>query len=398
MRIAPCLFILFVPLAVCTCPPATFAAVPADDVMIKVELEDYGAGSGLSPVQLDGAAHGKAMALASDAMAAGGLNLPPGDYTLLLRTFAPAGDQDGFFVEIDGTRTRRVAPIGRWGVLAFPFSVKTQRQVTLTVLGQEAGIVVDRLAVVRGTFADEAVDFADIPDKTPPGESVGLADLVRLRAPARLRELPQEPFTFNRETLFLENFATLPGGVTGECAIVPGKWDQALYLGVPDGRFEVPAAEFALGQQGTIEWWVRPRPAQRLWHDQGWHYFLHAAPAAAGGLQLDLSRHPATQLRLTVAAGEAVETLEVNTNAADLEEWHHILVSWDLTGDRQHLWLLFDGVGECSFFPRSFEQAAFSSLQFANTPRDSGLPWLFMDGAIDEIRVSSVSVAERLEE
>ncbi|MHB8997488.1 MAG: LamG-like jellyroll fold domain-containing protein [Armatimonadota bacterium] len=379
------------------CPAAQAAEVPPGDVLLKVELEQYGASGGLTPVAQPGASAGVGMALDADTVVSGALKLPAGKYTLLLRTFAPAGDQDGFFIEINGVRTRRVAEIGRWAVLALPFEVAAEGVIPIAVIGQEPGLIVDQIAVVRGSFGDNTVDLTKLADTASPKTRVGLEAVTRLVVPVRLRELQQAPWKPEKNTLFYSNLDAVPTGATGETKLSPGKWGQGLYVGVPDGRYDVDASKLLVGQAGTVEWWVRPRPGQRLWQDQGWHYFLHCKGKGAQDVTFDLSRQANTGLQLTASCGEVTERVRVTGAGADLEQWHHLLVSWDFRSDKQYLWLLFDGVGLGSFFPRTFSSSAFSSIEFGNTPSGSELPWLFMDGALDEVRISSTPVTDRLE-
>ncbi|MEN6544699.1 MAG: hypothetical protein ABFE07_01505 [Armatimonadia bacterium] len=376
-------------------PPASAVEIPAADVVLKCEIENFGTNAGLSAMVIPGASGDMAMALTSEAMAAAGIKLTQGKYTLLLRTFAPAGDQDGFFVEINGVRTRRVAPIGRWGVVAFPFSVKGTEPSTVSVIGQEAGMVVDQVVVVRGTYSDDEVDVVKLPMSSQ-GRQLALSEMPRFRMPARLHTLPQKPTTSGPDVLCRQSFDGAVAGVSGEHHQGEGKWRQAVYLDAPDGRLDLDTRDIKFGPTGTIEWWVKPRPAQRLWHDQGWHYFLYAAPAVAEGLQIDLSRHPSTNLRLSFTQAKSEESVELSTTSAGLDEWHHILVSWDLSGESQRVWLLFDGVGLCSQFPKTFSVPAFCTLQFCNTPAGWDVPLLPMDGGIDELVISRQSVSARL--
>lgn len=382
---------------VAVCALAQAADIPAGDVLLKAELEQYGVAGGVSTFAQPGASGGSAPALSADAVVAGALKLTAGKYTLLLRTFAPAGDQDGFFIEINGVRTRRVAEIGRWAVLALPFEVPTEGNIPVSVIGQEEGLLVDQIAVVRGTFADNSVDLTKLTDTVKPGAKQGLGLLSRLVVPARLKTMQQAPWVPDRATVFYSALEVIPPGATGATKLGPGKWGQALYVGVPDGRLDVDAMKLSALPTGTIEWWVRPRPGQRLWQDQGWHYFLHCQGRGTQDLTLDLFRHAMTGLQLTATSGTKSEKLRLAGTGADLEAWHHLLVSWDLRGDRQYLWLLFDGVGLCSFFPKSLPTASFSTIELGNTPSGSDLPWLFMDGGLDEVRISSEPVTERLE-
>ncbi len=378
------------------------ADIAADDVMLKIEVQSWGQSRGLSPVGADEASDGVAMALSADASAMGALELPAGDYTLVLWATAPAGDADGFFVEINGARTRLLARIGSWGTLALPFKVARAGPVTIQIIGQEPGLTIDQIAVVRGTYPQGEIDYADIPGETT-GESIGLDDIPRLTAPCELAALPEEPFVADDTTVYHESFDQPCAGVVGEHRWAAGRWGQALILDMPDGRFDVDATELGIAEQGTVEWWVKTRPAARVWWDQGWHYFLHLEPATEDGVQIDVSKYR-TSLETWVTLNGAPyaldqgihETVQMSTGDLSIEDWHHILVSWDLSGERQWLWVMIDGVGTQSFFPRSFDPSPFVRIEIGNTPSDWDVPYLPMDGAIDELRVSNVSVRDRL--
>jgi hypothetical protein len=381
------------------------ADVSPEDVVMKLEIERYGVCSGLEATKVEGAAGGVAMALAKpDSGARGAVKLAPGDYTLLVRVWAPAGDQDGFYVDVRDQRDRRVPPSQRsWHTLAYSLTVREQETVPIAVVGQELGLVVDQIAIVRGTYETDDVRTVDLPGGEAEDAQVSPDDLPRLVAPARLAELPASPFAASQDTLLHESFEEPPEGVSGAHHMVEGKFGKAVHLGVPDGRFVADASKMEFGGKGTIEFWLRPRPAQRLWWDQGWHYFIHCEPAedsGPGALSLSLSRLPATQLQLSasVPGGDKTEAIRISTNSVDADAWHHLLVSWDMTGKRQRLWLLLDGVGQQVFFEPIFEPTAFARIEIGNTPLSSDLPFLFLDGAIDELQISKVSVADRLAE
>ncbi len=380
------------------------ADLTEDDVILKIEFESWGEARGLQPIGRENASGDVAMAMASDACAAGGLKLAAGEYTLLFSDYAPAGDQDAFFVEIDGERTRLKGHIGSWGTIVHPFHVEEDGTVTILILGQEAGMTLDRMAVVRGSHDAGDISFADVPGETT-GESVGLDEVERLSTSCRLAEVPSDPATPDERTVYREDFETECGGVSGEHRWMDGPFGQALVLDMPDGQFTIDASDLSIGEQGTVEWWARPREAAHVWWDQGWHYFIHAEPAQPGGTQLDVqllrsylslyASPDGTPYGMTEGLHERAQ---MGTGNLSIHDWHHMLVSWDFTGDRQYLWVMVDGVGMESFFPRAFEPGAFSRIEFANTPSDWEIPYLPMDGAIDAIRIRDVSVAGRLAE
>lgn len=373
------------------------------DVILKSEVENLPFTERLSPVIYDGVT---GMAFPATGIAMAGLELQPGEYTLLIHCYAPAGDQDGFFVEIDGRQTRRTAPIGRWGTLAYPFTTEKAGKIGISIIGQEPGMTVDAIAVVRGTHSDNDPRLDQVPGEMKKGVEIKVEDLPRLTLTVALAEGVEEPLPADEHTVYLEHLDAECAGVTGEHHWGEGQFGQALYLDVPDGRFAVDASGFDLAGEGTVEWWVKPRPAQQLWSDQGWHYFLHCRAKDDKGLQLDLSRHPKSQLRLVASSSEGPyfppdkpgtrEWAEMTTHGSAFDTWHHLLVSWKIADGRSYLWVMVDGVGRQSFFPTQHSPDGFSAIEFGNTPSHWDVPYLFMDGGIDEIRIQNISVADRL--
>ncbi|MFW6155931.1 MAG: hypothetical protein ACOC7J_01320 [Armatimonadota bacterium] len=401
-------FLILITVAMTLGPLA--AAIAADiseeDVLLKTELESWGRTAGLSPVGYPEASGGVAMAMSADAVAVDALHLEAGEYSLVLWQHGPAPDADGFFVEIAGERTRLLGTNDSWGTLALPFTVQETGSVAIAIIGQEPRMTIDRIAVVRGSYDQRRdspveIEFADIPGETA-GERIGLDEVERLATPARLSDAPTSPLDADASTVLQEDFED-ECHVVGEHHWTDGPFGRALVLEMPDGRFDIDATELEIGEQGTIEWWVKTREAARVWWDQGWHYFLHLSPAEPGGAQLDLDKHVGS-LSLTVTPdGDPYERNDgecerAQFNAAGLsnEDWHHLLVSWDLRGDRQFVWVMVDGRGTEMFFPRTFEPTGFARVEFGNTPSEWDIPHLPMDGAIDAIRISNVSVADRL--
>ena len=393
-----CLLVLYLGVA-----DAQAGQVTEADVILKSEVENLPVTERLSPAIYDGVT---GMAFPATGLAMAGLELETGDYTLLVHCYAPAGDQDGFFVEIEGRQTRRTAPIGRWGTLAYPFTTEKAGKVGISIIGQEPGMTVDAVAVVKGTHQDNDPRFDQVPGEMKRGVEIKIEDLPRLALTVTLAEKAEGPLTADEHTVYIEHFDAECNGVTGDYHWGEGQFGQALYLDVPDGRFAVDASGFDLAGEGTVEWWVKPRPAQQLWSDQGWHYFLHCRAKDDKGLQLDLSRHPKSQLRLIASSSEGPyfppdkpgtrEWAEMSTSSLAFDIWHHVLVSWKIGEERTHLWVMVDGVGRQSFFPTQHSPAGFSAIEFGNTPSHWDVPYLFIDGGIDEIRIQNISVADRL--
>lgn len=225
------------------------------------------------------------------------------------------------------------------------------------------------------------------------------------RTPVQLAVVPAQPLPADEATVYRQDFEGSLTGASGEFQRGPGRWGSGLQLQMPDGRYDVAAADWDWAQQGTIEWWVQPRPAAQIWRNQGWHYFLHVRPEQPDGFQLDLWRHPLTSLRLSASRGLAPhgpidqppERIEIDTRNLDIDAWHHLVVSWDLAGERQRIWLLLNGSGQQLCVPAgTFPPGRFASLEFGNRPSGWQTPFIPLDGAIDALRVQAESVANRL--
>jgi hypothetical protein len=349
------------------------------------------------------------MSMSDQALAVGALNLEAGEYSLVMWQHGPAPDADGFFVDLAGTRTRLLGTNDSWGTISLPFTVRETGGVAIAIIGQEPGMTIDRIAVVRGSYdqrrdAPVEIRFSEIPGETA-GDRVTLDEVERLATPCKLAEAPLEPLAADAGTVYAEDFEVPCEGVVGEHRWMEGPFGRALVLRMPDGRFDVDASGLDIAEQGTIEWWVKTREAARVWWDQGWHYFLHAAPAELGGTQFDLDKHVRTLAFTITPGGEPYALAEgtheqttLNVAGVENDAWHHVLVSWELFGGRQYVWVMVDGQGMQKFFPDSFGPADFARIEFGNTPSDWDLPYLPLDGAIDAIRISNVSVRDRLAE
>ncbi len=384
-------------------PPCPAASVSEDDVLLIEEIENFGQTVGLEPVGMEDASGKIAMALGGpQSSAQGAVKLPPGKYTVLVSVWAPAGDQDGFFVDIRDRRDRRVPPGQRaWHTLAYDLQTTTEEIVPISVIVQEVGLRVDQIAVVKGTLKTDEVRAIDVPTAKMQGVQMSLDELPRLVSTAVLASVPDAPFVENEDTVAHLDFEADIQGATGASEVAEGRFGRGLYLGAPDGRLVLELSDPGLGAAGTVEFWVRPRPAQRLWWDQGWHYFLHLEPAAeapAEAVSIGLSRHPGTQLQLSARGLQSPpgEAISIATGSASIEDWHHLLVSWDFSAKPQYLWLLLDGVGKQVHFTPWITGAPFRRIEIGNAPLSGGLPYLQLDGTVDEVLVSRRSVKSRL--
>lgn len=359
------------------------------EVLLCREFESFGAGYGVSVVPFPGATGGTAGSLSSDAEQTTALRLQPGPYTLVMRTWAPAGDQDAFFVTFNSRRVRRTVPIGRWGAVTWPFKAEGA-PVFLLIEGQEPGVIIDRIAIVRGTHADGTVDLGTMALER--GDAVAVPAETAPRSVRRCvlkQALPTVRDPWPKAALAVD-FSKTTGKLVGHGSVVTDAAGEFALLDMPDGRFDLDLSPVGAEQALTIGWWVRPRPAASVWSDQGWHFFL-GAHSSDGTLRIELSRHIVSGLKLRVAEGSIEEAIVLETRHLDPQEWHHLFVSWDLGGDRQELWLCVDGRGRTVRFPKAFTPRQIGVLEFGNSPSSSGLPFLPMDGALDGIWVQSGS-------
>ncbi|MBT3378170.1 MAG: hypothetical protein HN742_27105 [Lentisphaerae bacterium] len=379
-------------LCVYACLSVVFAGLcrgQGPDVLLCREFENFGEGPGVSVVPFAEASGGTAGSLAPSAERVTALRLKPGAYTLVMRTWAPAGDQDAFFVTFGSRRIRRTVPIGRWGSVSWPFEAGVS-PVFLVIEGQEPGVIIDRLAIVRGTHADESIDLAK--SALMRGDTVTVPPETAPRSVRRcvLRQpLPAVRGSWPNAGLAVD-FTDTIGTFRGHGSIRTDAAGEFAALEMPDGRFDLDASSVGNGEALTIGWWVKPRPAASVWSDQGWHFFL-GVRSQDGARRIELSRHVVLGMRLRIAAGKAEEAIVLATRQLDPLKWHHLLVSWDLRGDRQKLWFLIDGRGKSVRFPAAFAPSRIKTLEFGNSPSGSGLPFLAMDGALDGIWVQDDS-------
>ncbi len=184
-------------------PPCPAASVSEDDVVLVEEIENFGRTVGLEPVGMEDASGKIAMILGGpQSSAQGAVKLPPGKYTLLVSVWAPAGDQDGFFVDIRDLRDRRVPPGQRaWHTLAYDLQTTAEEIVPISVVVQEVGLRVDQIAVVKGTLKTNAVRAIDVPTAKMQGVQMSLDELPRLVSTAVLAAVPDAPFTADADTV-----------------------------------------------------------------------------------------------------------------------------------------------------------------------------------------------------
>ena len=377
-------------LSVCMWLSFVFAGVcrgGSPEILLCREFENFGEGHGVTVVSFPGASGETAGSLASVAELTTALRLKSGPYTLVMRTWAPAGDQDAFFVTIDSKRVRRTVPIGKWGSVTWPFKAGAA-PVFLLIEGQEPGVIIDRIGIVRGTHLDGTVDLGRM-DLKHGGTIVAPAETLPCytRSCVLKQALPAIRDPWPGAALAVD-FTKAVGKFSGQGRIMTDADGAFASLEMPDSRLDVGISPVGDGKTLTIGWWVKPRHAAEVWSDQGWHFFL-GARSIDGALRIELSRHVLSGFRLRVAEGTAEEAIVLDTRHLDPMKWHHLLVSWDLRGDRQRLWLLVNGRGRSTRFPTTFTARRIGVLEFGNSPSGSGLPFLPMDGALDGIWIQS---------
>jgi len=151
---------------------------------------------------------------------------------------------------------------------------------------------------------------------------------------------------------------------------VPGKWGQALYLGVPDGRFGVEAASLKLGLTGTIEWWVRPRRPSACGMTRAGITSCTATRRMRRGPRSTSAANPLTRLQLTAACGGAGRAIAVGTPA--MRTWRSGIICWSpgtFAVARQYLWAAVSTARASAVLPRVFAGPPLPACSSATPPR-----------------------------
>jgi hypothetical protein len=172
-------------------------------------------------------------------------------------------------------------------------------------------------------------------------------------------------------------------------------------------------------RQGTCEFWMRSAEDVDLLADTKDRYLLTILPefylgyGKRPGVHLVMRTHAATRSLQFAAntdrihwyshlngawiADSARTTLHMPLSVLSGKEWHHVLCSWDMTGEGR-IWLVVDGKGATTKFDAPPEQGApipcykiFLGGSYFPEVYCPSAPALF-----DEFRISDQSVASRL--
>ncbi len=341
--------------------PHLGAAPP--DMLFRVEAEDLPTVAACLVADDPHAGGGSSVVLASQASLVGAeVNLPAGDYTLLLSLGAPDAGHDAVYVTVPGGEVR--LPVGRFGelaTLAQPFSVAEAGTIVLSVRPDpdELGVAIDQGGLARGTTEagveladldapDEALELAALAGVPAAGEVVEVAGPVS--GEVTLAELPAQQHARGPDTLFLATFdesadAEYARGI-GACSnlsgapLTEGRWGQA--LDCADARTHVLySMDRNLARRaGTLECRVRSAQAN-LWSDGAEHYLLTLRPRRRMvgepriAVRLDVFKGEDDALHLRATGAPAPVDLAIPTAGLAPGEWHHIAISWEAPAARR---------------------------------------------------------------
>ena len=249
-------------------------------------------------------------------------------------------------------------------------------------------------AFFRGVIADVRVYNRALPADEIMTLSTGhLPNYLSEGATFELADLPDGPQRRDPHTLLLANFdrdntndadyalfdPVADAGVGSKK--VPGKFGKAVALA--GGLRHYGPYRFSTGNiiynghanvnmsRGTLEFWIRSAKGANLWTDQGRHLFVHVAmsrsPEFAGRPRFEMVLEKTETGLVQFAAVPSVKNTKpvlvpgieeppagqgvLCLPAAKLapEEWHHLLIAWDVK-DGGRLWLAVDGKGVTSSF------------------------------------------------
>jgi hypothetical protein len=223
----------------------------------------------------------------------------------------------------------------------------------------------------NGRKYEWAIVYDAAGNPVPP--TIGVPDTT----PCRLPAVPDQPAARDRHTCLLADFdaadqnnAAFARVERREVGIgnqpdAPGRFGGGVSVTGAEGCVMYPGLDNYDPRRGTVEFWAQSRDAPGIWADGKEHWLLVLYPERAGAS----ARYGMTPYFVTLrkTADNLLNLSIVNTSAAAYaaavslrsgrswsvslpaealapEAWHHLLVSWDLTGTGR-AWLLVDGEG-----------------------------------------------------
>ncbi|MCE5240770.1 hypothetical protein LLH23_20095 [bacterium] len=249
-------------------------------------------------------------------------------------------------------------------------------------------------------------------------------------SPCQLQAVPDQPLTRDRHTTLLANFDDDDSndaiyarvhrqevGV-GSKPDAPGKFGGGVCVDVVSTSVMYPGLDNVNPLVGQAEFWAKASGQQPLWNDGKEHWLLVVYPERAGASArhgtapcfLTLCKMADDTLRFSVqrqsiphygagvglrAGGQSVSLPAAGLKA---EDWHHILVSWDLRAPGR-IWLLVNGQGLRGDLKRSAGQLPPNPAMNIVFGGLWGLPGDNVAAAqcfLDDLRVADCTVEKRL--
>jgi len=141
-------------------------------------------------------------------------------------------------------------------------------------------------------------------------------------------------------------------GFSGRCIICPGPTQYCAFDGLDNYR----------PSHGTADFWLKAARNHNTWADDKDHYILWMAPDVAVGYpgrtpytmvvikngalkQLEFRIHNRSCQHYSYDGSGTIGALAVPCGDLDPGKWHHVVISWDLRGQRGRIMLGLDGRG-----------------------------------------------------
>ncbi|MBM3497115.1 MAG: hypothetical protein FJX74_00445 [Armatimonadetes bacterium] len=209
------------------------------------------------------------------------------------------------------------------------------------------------------------------------GKAVPPTTAVPLTSPCRLAATPDRPATRDRHTCLLADFDAPDSNDAAFARVerrevgvgsqpdAPGRFGGGVSVTGVEGCVMYPGLDNYDPRRGTAEFWAQSRSEGGIWADGKEHWLLVLYPERAGTsarygmspyfvalrktsdnlleLRIISTSAPAYSAAVSLRSGRSW-TVSVPAEGLAAEAWHHLLVSWDLTGAGR-LWLLADGEG-----------------------------------------------------
>ncbi len=249
-------------------------------------------------------------------------------------------------------------------------------------------------------------------------------------SPCRLTAVPDLPLTRDRHTTLLAHFdaadnsdATYARVQREEVGVgskpdAPGTFGGGVLVDAANAAVRYAGLDNYNPLVGSAEFWAKAAGERPLWNDGKDHWLLVLYPERAAAssrygtapcfltlckraddtLRFSVQRQSLAHYAVGVGLREGGQSLSLPVANLKPEDWHHIVVSWDLRTPGR-IWLLVDGQGLCGNLkarPDQLPPNPGMSVVFGGLWGLPGDDVTVSECFLDELRIQAATVAPRL--